>query len=446
MTLKQRLRVVLIFSIFSFSGPFLSFDVSAEEGMVANQLVKDGVVFYNREDYDKAADAFSKALLAQPDHPEALKYLRAMGLEGGLYGYDRSLSAEVVRINQEIQQSQNEINTLKKEALDRQQEFSARRQELEQMIAEKEQQKQEILDDVAVFNEAVTEEMSEQAQVIDRLQSANTQQSQELDTLNKQLATAEKRAVEQDVVFQKQEGSISQLKNQLMDLDQTSRQEALEYSQRIASLEKNKQALEHEKFKMQDQYQEDVKTLEKTVMQKDAELTLKDYKLAYTEFDAASKEARLIEKDQKIRNLQKSYSELSQQGEELKRSIDQLKREQRFRKSLETSPHPKTILVDRIRKQDAQILELKDRLVEARERLRQMSSKDQANSQQIAQLNQEILNFEQDLQTKERELTVLKDDNSVLEARLQDAQENLKTVQEMLKEREEQLQDLEFKN
>ncbi len=444
--MSDRQRVFLVFGIGVFCLGTLIFcsNVFAVEGMVAAQFVSDGIEFYNREDYEKAADAFSKALLAQSDNAEALKYLRSMGLEEGLYGQNRSLSAEVVRINFEIQRYQTEINGLKQETSARQQEFQARREALEQMILAKESQNQEILDDVALFHEAVTEEMTEQAQAIDQLQSEKEQQSQTLTVLNKQLATAEKQTIEQDVIAQKQEDSISRLKNELEDLDQTYRQDLVGYSEKLAQLEKNRQNLEHEKFKMQGEYHEDVKSLEKSIAQKDAELLLKDYKLAYTEFDAASKESRLIEKDQKIRNLQKNYSELRLQAEDLKQGIDQLKREQRFRKSLGTSSQSKGVLVNRIKKQDGQILELKDRLIEARERLKQLNSQEQANSGEASNLNQQVLTLEEELRTKERELAILKDNNTILEARLKDAQENLKIVQDMLKEREEQLQESDF--
>jgi len=367
-----------------------------------------------------------------------------MGLEEGLYGQNRSLSAEGVRINQKIQGYQQDIDALQQQALARQQDFEARRGALEQMISQQEQQNQELLNDVTVFHEAASEEMVEQAKEIDRLESERDQKVQAIDQLNKQLATVEKQTIEQDVIVQKQDGSIAQLKNELADMDQTYRKDVLEHSQKIAQLEKSRQDLEREKFKMQDQYRDDVKSLEKSIQQKDAELTLKEYKLAYTEFDAASKEARLIEKDQKIRNLQKEYTDLRSQAEALTQSIDQLKREQRFRRSLDASPHPKDVLVSRIKKQDGQIFELKDRLIEARKRLTELNSQDQASSEDISTLNKQVADLEEELRVKEQELVVLQDNNAVLEARLQDAQENLKIVQELLKEREEQIQEADF--
>ncbi len=74
----------LIFLFVFFLG-FLSFPGagSARESLIANHYVQEGKKLFEKKDYDLAIVEFHKALLADPQHEEALMYLRMLGFGGG---------------------------------------------------------------------------------------------------------------------------------------------------------------------------------------------------------------------------------------------------------------------------------------------------------------------------------------------------------------------------
>ena len=93
---------------------------NANGGLVADELIAEGIELYKAGDESKAMHQFSKALIIDPDNKTVKEYLQKMGMERGLYAPEQSGQAMPMKeMAQEVHSYKDKLNNLEKEKFEK---------------------------------------------------------------------------------------------------------------------------------------------------------------------------------------------------------------------------------------------------------------------------------------------------------------------------------------
>lgn len=430
-----------------FGGVFLlSVPVLAQNSLVADNLMQEAKECYDNGSHEKAIQLFSKVLLVQPRNKEALRYLKKMGLDGGIYGYHKTMPDHIYDLMEEIHLYEQDLNAL--EARSRLQseeteELKEARQRLEELIRNKEEERQRLEEDYEEFYAIAAVRFKEQKEDLTRLQETAEQKTQELVRLNTDLFESKQQWLSDRETLGETSQELASVKKEMDDRQKASEarlhEMKMQYEQDVMALQKRRDELEHEMFQLTDDRDQKVRRFDDALRKKSAELTLEQGRLAVAGQQLARRESQLLKAQEEIRMLYAQRADLAGEAAALRDHIDQLKREQAFRRVSAPSDDKKVGLIAHVKKQDTQIMELKIRLAALLDEMDAAGKVKETSAETTAALQEQIRSLRSEIADKERELVFSKEQARSLEGRVSDYQERLEIVEGMIKDKEDRI-------
>lgn len=437
-----RLLRVLIAALLLFSGVFLLSNNSfAQSSLIVDSLLIEGKGLYESGEYEKAIPLFSKALLIQPRNKEALEYLKKMGLDGGIYGSPKTMIDRIYDLMDDIELYRQDLQALEEQSrsqAEQTEQVKQQKQHLEELIQQKEQEKQQLMEKSEEFYAVAVMKGKEVAE----LQDVTEQKTGELVRLNTDLFETKKQLLSDREVLENRNAELTTVRenfDQHQKMSETQLHELkMQYETDILELQKKRDALEHEVFNVSDDRDETVKRFDDALRQKEAMLTLEQGRLAVTSYQLAKQEAQLLRMREQVQILHTQRQDLIKEAEGLREQIRQLKQDQNFRYAHTADTKPQK-LVEHIKKQDEQIIDLKARLTRLLEEAASLQRTDAVSEKEMTALQDKIKALETEISDKEKELSFSKEQTVSLEGRIKDYQERLDVVEEMIKDKEDRI-------
>ncbi len=417
-------------------------------GMVADSILEEARQKYDTGSHEQAIHLFSKVLLIDPRNQEALDYLKKMGLDGGIYGYQKTAADHVYDLMDEISLYRNQLQALEDRSDQQTQEtdrLSEQKKYLEDLIERKEQERQQLMQQKDEIFMVSTMKLKEQQEQLLDLQQQAARKTDELVRLNTDLFELKKK-------WQTDQAALGNTTEQLhtvttdlkehQDLNAQQRHEMkLKYEHEIADLEQRRDALESDIFNLTQEHQQRAARLQGIVQQRDAELTLERGRLAVTAYQLAEKEGRILKMQEDQRALRLQRDALEKEAQALRDNIQQMNQDKTFRYA-QASPtdEQRKKLIAHIYKQDDQIIDLKSRLTDLRQQMTMLKNEESEKDRQRAMmLEQQIASLQNEIRDKERTTVFLKEQRDSLEGRVKDYQERLDIVEGMIQDKEERI-------
>jgi len=429
------------------AGLFLPFACLAGEGMVARDLAKVGVAHYEAGRYEDAIHELSKVLLLEPRNETALAYLRKMGIEGGVYGYNATPVNRVAELGEEILGYQQQLEELEQQRVvdqEHAQQLEAQKADLQNVITQKEQEKQQLEE----LRAAASMKMKEQQEVITSLETQSQAKTDALVTANADLYEMKGQLLSEQRQLEDQQARLAEAQSvldaHLKSSVEESRMTALEYEKKLAELQKQRDDLEHEYFTTQDKYRQDARRFNAVVRQKEDQIALGKNQLTIETFRAARQQKELEAMRAEMLTLRQQKTALEKEQVDLQKQIREAARQETFRYASSPAVPDTSSLADHVRQQDQMIFDLKKRLVEYKDQIDALKKSEQKQDQgKLSALQSEADRLERQIQEKEKELAFSKEQQEILQDRIKDYQERLKIVEDMIKDKEERINFLE---
>lgn len=435
---------VLTGALLLFGGVFLLSNYSlAESSLIADSLLIEGKGLYAAGEYEKAIPLFSKALLIQPRNKEALEYLKKMGLNGGIYGSQKTMIDRIYDLIDDIELYRQDLRALEEQSrfqVEQTEQVKQQKQYLEELIQQKEQEKQQLMEKSEEFYAVAVMKGKEVAE----LQNVTEQKTGELVRLNTDLFETKKQLLSDREVLESRNAELTTIRknlDQYQKMSETQLHELkMQYEKDILELQKKRDALEHEIFNVADDRDEKVRRFDDALRQKDAMLTLEQGRLAVTSYQLAKQEAQVLRMREQVQILYTQRQDLIKEAEALREQIRQLRQDQNFRyaRTADTKTKPQK-LVEHIKKQDEQIIDLKAHLTRLLEEAASLQKTDAVSEKEMAVLQDKIRALETEISDKEKELSFSKEQTASLEGRIKDYQERWDVVEEMIKDKEDRI-------
>lgn len=443
-------KTFFIAALLIFSGVFFFMQGAYAQGsMVVQELIKMGKGFYESGHYEKAIHEFSKALLVEPYNEEALKCLEKMGVDGGVYGYQKTAVDHIYELSEEIAAYQNDLQALEAQK-NAQQEYNAKLEQqkayLKNMIAQKEEEKQNLSAESEEFRAVATMKLKENQDYISELEQGSRGKIVELVRLNTDLVEIKEELISDKNVIEGQAEELNGLKRDFEKYKKLNDEEAriltMKHEDELASLEKDRNDLGHEVFNVKDRHRQKMRQYQQAFVKKEAELKMEKSLSTIKSYRIAQQENRYSDLKEKLDVLRKQKIGLADEAEELRKQIRKLKQERTFRyasSSVDSKTDLKKQLVQRIRKQDADIMDLKTRLVEMLGQIDLLKEGPLEDGQRISELEQQVAGLEQEIAEKEKEMDFSLEQQDILEGRIEEYQERLDIVEGMITDKEERI-------
>jgi len=381
--------------------------------MASGHFVAEGRAYYEQGNHKRAIDSFSKALLSDPDNEEAKEYLNKLGVSGSIYLGKGTQLDEITRLSRTVSelQAQNQVAT--QEAASLQQTVVGLQIEKSGLENDLDQKREEIVNlnaDLFQMKHALNTHLSD-------IQA----KTRELTQIETELALATEDAPGEDIA------SLEESKGK--------------YEGDVAGLqEKLKKAQARTADKRQAQNTR-IKELEKELAVKQTQLMMVNDKLVLAKRKIKERYAQLSKKDKTIGDLKRSLNALKDDLRQTRLKLRTVGRNKTVREDL-TVENEEQVAV--IKKQDAFILELKDKLVEARRELSDLKKK---LGEQPSGSDKDLqAQLEETMQQLDETQMVLKEKNEeyeILQQRFDDTRERLELVEGMMKDKDTQIEDLE---
>lgn len=408
-------------------------------GLVSDELVNVGKMYYEMGDRQRAIHELTKALLVDPTNKEAVDLLAKMGAEDILYTngnpdmlqvseYVRGYKDRIAALEQENVQKDQQNQSLQ-EAIDGLKDSISGKEQENQFLLSKIKETQGQADALAAQNKSLSNNLEQKShdekgdvvrlnmtlyelkqKMSDNL-DAIKQKEEQLSTLESKLNNTEK---DLQMVQAKHESDVKQIEQQYE-----------QYKQHVAKNE----AMKREKFmKLSD-------LARKKLLEAEA---AKD-KLLFTEYKLTDRESKLLEQSRRIDELKRELRSLQEEMAHL-----QLKSKPQVNVPANRLPSAEPDKEALIQRQEQLIEELKTKLAAAQTEMDSLeNSVKKGNEKDIDALKQQLDDKNKSLQATQSTLEEKETNYHLLEERLKDTQKRLELVEKIILEKDEQVRDLE---
>ena len=448
---SRKTTAVWIMALLMCGGGFLCpHEAGAEEGMVADTLLREARAFYEEGKNEKAIHNASKVLLLEPYNQEALDLLKMMGLQEGIYGAQPTTLNQIHALTEEIAGYQQELNALELHNQSQEQEnqqLEDQKARLQEMISQKEQEKQRLIEQSRELRSVAVMKLQEKQDMIAELEDTSARTTEALVRLNTDMYQAKQQMVADKELIGEQAVELEAVQGEYDEHKKMSETELRElkrqYEEELLEIDKAKSELEHELFVVKDERQEKLKVLNEVLQQKDVDLAMEQDRLAVKSHELAQTQANLLRMKQELDQLRGQKDNLAREAEVLRQQIREVQREQTFRYAHQKKSGSKGSKEDMgsyIKKQDNLIAELKSRAVQALDEVKALKKNgNEADAERIAELEQEVEGLERRIREKQKDLTLYREQQDIFQQRIKDYQKRLKIVEGMIKDKEEQI-------
>lgn len=411
--------------------------------LVAAELINMGKEFYENGQSKEAIHEFSKALLIDPHNEDALFYLKEMGVEGGVYGYQKTALDYIYELNEEIIAHQNSLQNLKA-----QQQYSKDLQEqktqLKNIIAQKEQEKKDIFGASEELRIVATMKLAEQQGYIEELEISNQGKKQELVRLNTDLVEIKQAFVLDKDMLKKKMQELDVLRSNFEKHQNLSEEELralrITYEKELASLEESHNDLDHEVFGIKEQYRKNMRKYHSALLKKETELKMEKNLSAVKSYRIAQQENRYLKLRSGVDELIEVKTALVDEAELLRGYIKKIRREKTFRYSKSLAIPAEDKLTEYIHKQDGVIIDLKARMVDLLGKVRALKELGvEKDAEKIEDLKVQIDSLKKEIDDKAGELDFSQKQQEILGDRIDEYQKRLEIVEDMIKDKEERI-------
>lgn len=436
-----------IIALLIFSGGFIVMQNVFAQSLVVGELIKTGKELYENGQYEDAIHEFSKVLLVESRNEDALFYLKEMGLDGGVYGSQKTAIDHIYDLNEEIIAHRNELQKLEDQNRS-QEKFSQQLQEqkvyLENMIVQKEQEKKGFIEAGEEFRVAANMKLKEQQGHIDDLESSNQGKKQELIRLNTDMVEVKQELVLDKGTLEKKIQELDDLKNDFEKHQNLSEEEVrvlrIKYENELAGLEENNNILDQEVFDIKEQYRKNMRKYHAALVDKEAELKMEKNLSTVKSYRIAQQEGRYLEMKEALNALRKDKGVLADEAGILRDQIGKLKRKKTFRYSESLLDPSEDKLTDYIQKQDGVIIDLKARMVSLLGEIDALKKQGtEKDAEKIEDLEKQVDGLKKEIDDKAGELNFSQKQQSILSDRIDEYRERLGIVEGMIQDKEERI-------
>jgi len=382
-------------------------------GLAAGHFVEEGRMYYEQGKYKRAIDSFSKALLSDPDNQEAKEYLHKMGVSGSIYmGRDASLD-EITRLSQTVSElkAKNERAVQETQSLHKTvDDLQGQKTNLEDQLARKKEEIVSLNADLFQMQHALTSHLNDIQEKARELDKINTQ----LDSAGDEVKTTDTKQLERD-------------------RDQ--------HEQEIAALRDKLKTVQEKADSGQEAQKARVKELENELAKKQTNLMMVNDKLVLAKRKIRERYAQLSEKEKTINGLKRS---LKQMKEDLQQARLKMRVVGHDRERQDQLVADRQEQAEVLKKQDAFIVELKDKLAETKRELAGLKEKFRGQSGTGGEeLQTQLDDTMKQLDETQTALKEKDNEYKVLQQRFDDTRERLKLVEGLMKDKDSQVEDLE---